>query len=318
MKITAFLAEKFRLEEKHVKEIISCCPSAVVNVAKTEQELLKLLPDTDILICSNYSFSESWLAVAKKLKWIQSIAAGNEKLIPFLKSTQLMLTDSSGVHAEPISEHVIGYMLLFERQLLAAIKCQEKNEWGRGMAVGELNGKTVLIVGFGAVGRGIARLCRCFGMRVIATKRSASASEEGIEIHQPSELPELLPLADYVVLSLPATNETRRMFGAKEFSLMKYSAHFINIARGSVADEAALIEALKAGKIAGAALDVFEQEPLPKESPLWEMENVIITPHNSGMTPYYMDRMIKIFCSNLNAYMDGKPMPTLVDLKKGY
>ncbi len=319
MRITVFLAGKFSLEDRHINEIVSCCHSAVVSVAKSEDELLGLLPDTNVLICSNYGYKESWLSVAKKLKWIQSIAAGNEKLIPSLIGTPVMLADSSGVHAEPIAEQVMGYMLMFERKLLAAVKGQERKEWSMDMAVGELKGKTILVVGLGAVGRGIARICKCLGMRVIATKRAVSAAEDCVdELHHAAELPALLPFADYIVLSLPATKETLHMFGAGEFSLMKRTAHFINIARGSVADEPALIEALKSGKIAGAALDVFETEPLPESSPLWGMDNVIITPHNSGLTPYYMDRVVKIFCSNLKAYLEGLPMPTAVDMKRGY
>lgn len=307
--------------------IATASPSASVTVAKDEDELLLLLPKTEILVCGNYNYDPAWLNSARKLKWIHSIAAGNEKIIPSLVGKPIALTDSSGVHAIPIAEQVIGYMLMFERRLLAAVKSQEKKQWAKDLNVGELNGKTVLIVGLGAVGRGIARLCKGLGMKVIATKRAADkAAADAVsslvdELHPAAdagELKKILSVADYVVLSVPFTSETRHMFGTAQFSAMKPTAYFVNIARGSVVDEKALISALRQQKIAGAALDVFETEPLPESSPLWEMENVIITPHNAGLTPHYMDRVVDIFCSNLKAYLENKPMPNLVDKGKGY
>lgn len=327
MKISVFTAEKFRFEDKHIKLIVTVCPSATVTVAESEEELLSLLPETEVLVCGNYNYRMSWLYAAKKLKWIHSIAAGNEKIIPSLINKPIALTDSSGVHVIPIAEQVIGYMLMFERKLLAAVKSQERKQWAKDLNVGELNGKTALIVGLGAVGKGIAGLCKGLGMKVIATKRAAdkaaaaavsSLVDELYPAADTAELGKILSVADYVVLSLPFTSETRHFFGKSKIAAMKRTAYLINIARGGVLDEEALISALKEKKIAGAALDVFETEQLPVESPLWEMENVIITPHNAGLTPYYMDRVVDIFCSNLKAYLENKPMPNLVDKGKGY
>ncbi len=327
MKISVFTAEKFRFEDEHIRRIVSAFSSASVTVAKNEDELLSLLPETEILICGNYNYKESWLSCGGKLKWIHSIAAGNEKIIPSLIGKPILLTDSSGVHAVPIAEQVIGYMIMFERKLLAAVKSQGKKEWVNDLNVGELNGKTALIVGLGAVGKGIAGLCKCLGMKVIATKRAAgktaaaavsSLADELYPAADAAEFEKILSAADYVVLSVPFTRETRHFFGKSEIGAMKRTACLINIARGGVLDEEALISALKGRRIAGAALDVFETEPLPEESQLWEMENVIITPHNAGLTPHYMDRVVKIFCSNLKAYLENKPMPNLVDKAKGY
>lgn len=324
MKIVVFTAEKFGFEDAHVKKIVSAFPFVNVAVAGSDEELLKLLPEAEILICGNYNYRPSWLTHAKKLKWVHSIAAGNEKIIPSLIEKPIALTDSSGVHAIPIAEQVVGYMIMFERKLLAAVKSQEKKVWAKDLEAGELLGKTVLIVGLGAVGKGVAKLCKCLGMKVVATKRSISgqsaADARGVvdELHSMNDLAKLLPLADYVVLALPFTRETRHFFGKSEIEAMKRTAYLINIARGGVVDESALIAVLRGKKIAGAALDVFEQEPLPKESPLWEMENAIITPHSAGLTPYYMDRAVEIFCSNLKAYVEKKAMPNLVDKAKGY
>lgn len=322
MKIVVFTAEKFRFEDKHVEKVRAEFPASRISVAESGEELLKLLPEAEILICGNYNYRPSWLACAKKLKWIHSIAAGNEKILPSLMDKPILLTDSSGVHPVPVAEQVVGFMLMFERKILEAVKRQQKREWANDLEVGELFGKTALIAGLGSVGKGVARLCKCLGMTVFATKRELTASGDvkGLvdELHPMADLAGLLPLADYVVLSLPYTRETYHAFGQEEFAAMKQTAYFINIARGGIVDESALIKALREEKIAGAALDVFETEPLPKESPLWAMDNVIITPHNAGLTPYYMDRVVEIFCANLKAYLEEKQMLNLVDKAKGY
>lgn len=326
MKISVFTAGLFSFEDRHVKRIMESCPSASVSVAGIENELFSLLPESEILICGNYNFRESWLGSAPKLKWIQSIAAGNEKILSSLVGRPVLLTDASGVHSVPIAEQVLGYVLMFERKFAEAVRAQQRKEWLRfnPSEYGELCAKTVLVVGLGAVGRGIAKVCKAVGMNVMATKRTISsaavAEAKGVvdELHAATDLVKLLGKADYVVLSLPYTKETHRIFGGREFAAMKPTAHFVNIARGGVVDESALIAALKGKKIAGAALDVFEQEPLPKESPLWSMGNVIITPHSAGFTPRYMDRVVDIFCSNLKAYVEKKPMQNLVDKVKGY
>ncbi len=326
MKISVFTDGLFSFEDRHVKRIMESCPSASVSVAQSENELFSLLPESEILICGNYNFRESWLGSALKLKWVQSIAAGNEKILPSIASRPVLLTDASGVHSVPIAEQVLGYMLMFERKLAEGVRAQQRKEWLRfkPSEYGELCAKTVLVVGLGAVGSGIAKLCKAVGMKVMATKRTISpaavAEAKGVvdELHAATDLTKLLGKADYVVLSLPYTKETRRIFGSREFTAMKPAAYFINIARGGVVDEAALVSALQQRKIAGAALDVFEQEPLPKESPLWGVDNVIITSHTAGFTPHYMDRVVDIFCSNLKAYMEKKPMPNLVDKEKGY
>ncbi len=326
MKISVFTDGLFSFGEEHVKHIVESCPSASVSVAKTEDELLYLLPESEILICGNYNFRESWLGSAPKLRWIQSIAAGNEKILPSIASRPVLLTDASGVHSIPIAEQILGYMLMFERKLAEGVKAQQRKEWLRfkPSEYGELCAKTVLVVGLGAVGSGIAKLCTAVGMHVMATKKTISSAAvaefKGVvaELHAATDLTKLLGKADYVVLSLPYTKETRRIFGSREFAAMKPAAYFINIARGGVVDEAALVSALQQRKIAGAALDVFETEPLPGNSPLWSLDNVIITPHTAGFTPHYMDRVVDIFCSNLKAYVEKKPMPNLVDKEKGY
>ncbi|HLD97139.1 MAG TPA: D-2-hydroxyacid dehydrogenase [Candidatus Nanoarchaeia archaeon] len=322
MKIVVFTAEKFKFEDRHKDKLVSEFPSAKIHVAESNEALLKQLPSADVLICGNYNFRPDWLPAAKNLKWIHSLAAGNEKILPSLVDKPILLTDSSGVHSIPIAEQVLGYMLIFERALLAARKAQERREWA-SLELDELRGKSVLVLGLGAVGSRIASYCKLVGMNVLGTKRAGAVANMDTkavadEFFDISELASCLPKVDYVVVALPSTKETYHLLGRAEFSMMKPTARLINIGRGNIIDEPELIAALEERKLAGAALDVFEQEPLPRGSPLWGMENVIITPHNAGLTPYYIDRVVEIFCINMKAYLGGKKMPNLVDKAKGY
>jgi phosphoglycerate dehydrogenase-like enzyme len=200
------------------------------------------------------------------------------------------------------------------------MRSQARHEWSRFMPR-ELYGATVGIVGIGHIGAEVGRLAKAFGCRVIATKRSAVAietTEFADEILPASELPRVLAESDYVVLSMPLTPETRGMIGEKELRSMKPTAALVNIARGPVVDEQALIRALNEGWIAGAALDVFDQEPLPADSPLWDMENVIVSPHISGGTEIYNFRAVDIFCDNLRRHLAGEPLLNVVDPDRGY
>ena len=322
MNIVVFTAEKFRFEGRHVEKLRAEASSSCISVAESEEELLKLLPEAEILICGNYNYRPSWLAYAKKLRWIHSLAAGNEKILPSLVDKPILLTDSSGVHSIPIAEQVLGYMLTFERSLLAARRAQERKEWAN-LRLDELNGKSVLVLGLGAVGSRIAKYCKLMGMKVLGTKREGSVADHYLssiidEFYSLEDFHRCLSFVDYVVVALPYTKDTHHLLGASEFAGMKPSARIINIGRGSIVNEQSLIAALKEGSLAGAALDVFETEPLPKESPLWLMDNVIITPHNAGLTPYYLDRVVEIFCINMKAYLSGKKMPNIVDKVKGY
>jgi phosphoglycerate dehydrogenase-like enzyme len=200
------------------------------------------------------------------------------------------------------------------------MRAQLKHEWSR-FAPRELSGKTVGIVGLGHIGAEVGRLAKAFGCRVIATKRSTTESHRALfadEIMPAAELHRLLGESDFVVLSMPLTPETRGMIGEAELRAMKPSAVLINIARGPVTVEAALVRALQESWIAGAALDVFDEEPLPPESPFWDMDNVIVTPHISGGTEIYNQRAVEIFAANLKRYLAGEPLENVVDPARGY
>jgi len=260
-------------------------------------------------------------AVAPRLKWIQLMSAGADRLLNsgFIEEG-VTVTTASGLHATPIGEFVLTAMLMFCKGAPTYMRAQARQEWTR-FPPRELFGKTVGVVGFGHIGEEVGRLSKAFGCRVIATKRSATgrtSAPNADEILPPGELHRLLAASDFVVLSMPLTPETRGMIGDAELRTMKPTAVLVNIARGPVVVEAALIDALRESRIAGAALDVFEQEPLPAESPFWDMENVIVSPHISGGTEIYNQRVVEIFARNLGRYLRGEPLENVVDPARGY
>jgi phosphoglycerate dehydrogenase-like enzyme len=259
--------------------------------------------------------------VAPNLKWIQLTSAGADRLLNsgFIQQG-VTVTTVSGLHATPIGEFVIQSILMIAKRAPQYIRSQQRREWARFMPR-ELYGATVGIVGIGNIGMEVGRLAKVFGCRVIATKRSATSSEStpyADEILPPSELPRLLAESDYVVLSMPLTPETRGMIGEKELRAMKPTAALVNIARGPVVVEDALLRALRENWIVAAALDVFDQEPLPPDSPFWDMENVIVSPHISGGTEIYNVRAVDIFCDNLRRRLAGEPLRNIVDPARGY
>lgn len=266
------------------------------------------------------------LARVPRLRWFQATSAGIDRLdaaglLPALKSRGITITNVSGLHATPIGEYVLGVMLMFAKGAHRFVRAQSRREWLRYMPA-ELRGKTVGVVGMGAIGTEVARLAKAFGCRVLAIRRSASErrsdSPFADELLPPADLRYLLGESDFVVLATPLTSETRHLIGEAELRAMKPTACIINIARGAIIDEAVLVRALKEGWIAGAGLDVFEQEPLPEESELWGMENVILSPHISGGTEIYNERALEIFRENLRRYLDGRPLMNVVDPVRGY
>jgi phosphoglycerate dehydrogenase-like enzyme len=268
-----------------------------------------------------FSDAGSLADVAPHLKWIQLTSAGADRLLSsgFIEGG-ITVTTVSGLHATPIGEYVLCAMLMFAKGAPGFLRAQSRHEWLRYMPK-ELLGATVGIVGMGHIGEEVARLAKAFGCRIIATRRSVTSptsDEHADELLPSSGLSRLLEASDYIVLAVPLTPETRGMIGADELRLMKPDAVLINIARGGVIDEAALVEALREHRIAGAALDVFEQEPLPADSPLWDLENVILSPHISGGTEIYNQRAVDIFADNLRRYLAGEPLRNVVDPARGY
>lgn len=308
------------IKEKHLEKIRAVDKSINVTAVSSfdKQEIVKNLVDADIIAGSPWVVPP--IAKAKKLKWIHSFSAGMDRVLtPQVLKSKIILSNSSGIHAIPIAEHVIGFMLIFTRKFYDTFKNQQKRIWEKNQNVTELRDKTVLVMGLGNIGTEVARLASCFGANVIAVKQDIKNKPDFMsKVYSKSKLEKVLPKADFVVLCLPLTTRTHHLFDMKKFKLMKKSAIIINIGRGGLINEKELIEALGKKIIRGAGLDVTEEEPLPQESPLWEMENVIITPHHSGWSEKYMDRAIDLFCINLKAYLANKPLPNLVDKTRGY
>lgn len=274
---------------------------------------------------------------APRLRWVQLLSAGADHAIDHpLWSGDVIFTTTSGIHAIAIGEYVLALMLAWAQRLPALIDHQRRAEWPEDrfelFAPQELRGGTVGIVGYGSIGREVGRLASAFGMRVLALQRSSDPADRGYTVpgvgdpegiiperfYRPQELREMLPECDYVVLAVPLTGATQELIGPDELRAMRPSAFLVNIARGGVVDEPALIRALQEGWIAGAGLDVFAQEPLPDDSPLWGMDNVILSPHIAGSTPRYFDRAVDVFAENLRRYLAGEPLINRVDRATGY
>jgi phosphoglycerate dehydrogenase-like enzyme len=234
--------------------------------------------------------------------------------------SSVILTGVSGLHAAPIGEFVMALMLMFAKKTPLAFKMMRARHWQR-YPVDLLRGKTAGVVGLGHIGREVARLAKAFGMKVIATRRSIRepGKARNVDVLLPeSQLKRLLAGSDYVVLCLPLTPETRHIIGDAELKSMNRTACLINIGRGALVDEEALIRALDRKLIAGAGLDVTEKEPLPRESRLWDFENVILSPHVSGGMEDYVLRATELFCENLRRYLSGRKLLNIVDRKRGY
>ena len=310
----------FWLPEKFLEQIREAAPAREVMQAKNNEELLALLPESEVLFTGQ--LPQEILAKCGHLRWIQSGSAGIERfLIPEIIDSALILTNSSGIHRIQMAEHTLSMMLTFARQMHLAIRAQIEGRWARyelWPGIDELYGKTCGIVGYGDVGQEVAARCRPFGMRIIACDLQFPIDTELDGRYPPEELHTLLQASDYVVLAVPATPKTEKMISSDELRIMKPTAYLINVARGTVIDEEALIRALKAGEIAGAGLDVFVQEPLPDNHPFYNMENVIVFPHLGGVTPRYWERGTDFFCQNLKRYLSGEPLINVVDKRKGY
>ena len=282
------------------------------------------LPDTDIFV--GYSLRANQLPDTKKLKWIHSTAAGVAQLMyPELRDSGIMVTNPSGIFSVPMAEHTLGLLIALARNFPDSLRYQgqakwaQQELWDQPQHLTELNGRVLLIVGFGSIGHELARRANAFEMRVWGVSRSgkgdASRAEKIVPI---SQLHEVLPHADFVVVSAPETRETMHLIGATELALMKPTARLINVARGSLLDQSALSTALQQKKIAGAALDVTDPEPLPPTDPLWRAPNLLITPHTSAISDRLWPRQTALLLDLLERWFAGRELFNQVDLHRGY
>jgi phosphoglycerate dehydrogenase-like enzyme len=257
-----------------------------------------------------------------RLRWVHSIWAGAGEQLAAAKLTtaeleRVTVTTSAGVHATPLGEFVLFGLLAFAKGLPRLLRDKENRQWDH-YAMDELRDRTVLVLGLGGIGREVVRLASGFGMRTIGIKRTPGDVPRLDELHPPERLRELLPRADAVVVTLPRTEATRGLLDREALALLRPHAVFVNVGRGAVVDQDALVEALVEGRLRGAVLDVFAQEPLPAESPLWELPNVLLAPHTAALSVHENERIVELFCENLQRYLRGEELRNRVDPEHYY
>jgi phosphoglycerate dehydrogenase-like enzyme len=281
-------------------------------VAETPEESLTAIEDAEVVL--TLALSDDQLAAAESLEWVQAMNAGVDSYpSERLAERGITLTNSSGIHAEQIGQQVLGYLLLFERRIYEGMRQQRAGEWERYEA-GELGDETLGVVGLGAIGGRVAEFGQTMGMEAVGTKRDPSTAPAAADrCYPPAELDGVLDRSDYLVVACPLTDETRGLIGEAELARLDDDAVLINIARGPVVDQEALIATLEDDALRGAALDVSDPEPMPEDSPLRSMPNVVMTPHVAGSTPYYFDRAVELFARNYRAYVDGEELENVID-----
>lgn len=293
---------------------------AELRFADTTADLRAALPGAEVLLVWDFrseQLRDAWSA-RDRLAWIHVAGAGVDAvLFPELRDSDVVVTNARGVFDDTIAEYVVMLMLVFAKDLLTTLEAQRDHTW-RHRESGRLGGATVLVVGTGPIGRAIARRSRCLGMRVLGVARSPRQDPDFERLVASEDLHAVLPEADYVVIAVPLTSETEGMFGSEELRLLKPSARLINVARGRVVDESALVAALRRRELAGAALDVFETEPLPADSPLWDMAGVIVSPHMSADFHGWLDALADLFVANYRRWRAGETLSNVVDKQRGY
>ena len=306
---------------EEVPGMAAIADTADLRFSMTAAELRAALPGADVLLGWDFAaggLEEAWEA-ADDLRWIQWCGAGvNAVLFPGLVRSDVILTNARGVFDRAMAEYTLGLIISFAKRFPESFALQARGEWSHRLT-GRIAGARLLVVGVGSIGREIARLAVAVGMAVEGVGRTARRGDGDFErIHGQDSLDDCLAEADHVVLITPLTAETAGLFGASRFAAMKPSAQFINLGRGRLVDEAALIAALDAGALAGAALDVFETEPLPADSPLWRHPAIIVSPHMSGDFIGYEDAVAELFLDNFRRYQAGEPLRNLVDKALGF
>jgi phosphoglycerate dehydrogenase-like enzyme len=310
------------IPETHVERLRREFPAHTFLHATNADRSLELIANADAAFSAQ--ITPRHLSAAPRLRWIHSPAAGvGGMMYPEMVESPIVVTNARGVSADTIAEHVLAVTLAFFRRLPHAWRSQAAHEWAQEAISTEGNrqiaGSRVLVIGLGAIGGAVARRMTLLGAHVTGFRRNRSRSPDDVaEVASIDRLHEFLPTADVIVVAAPQTRDTRQLIGASELRLMSRDAILINVSRGPLIDEAALIEALRQQSIGGAALDVFVDEPLTPESPFWSLPNVLVTPHTSGLRPDYWDRALDLFADNLRRFELGEPLLNVVDKVAGY
>lgn len=316
--------ESWNIPATHVARLRELFPRYTFLHATSEQEAADLIPGAQIAFMSEVR--PVHFAAAQSLEWIHSPAAGiGGMLYPALVESPVVITNSRGISAAAIAEHVLAVTLVLFRKLRIAFRAQAAREWVQDEVLlppplRTIRGSRVLVIGLGGIGTATAEAMAALGARVSAVRRDTSRPKPDCvdTVGGPEQLRELLPSADVVVMAAPQTRETRGLIGPRELAAMRADAVLVNVSRGKLVDEAALAEALARGTIGAAALDVFEQEPLPPDSPLWAMNNVLITPHMAGFRPDHWDAVVELFAENLRRFETGRELLNIVNKTAGY
>lgn len=312
------------LPRPYIDRLRAQFPQHTFLEAWDRQAIRDLLPQADAAFTP--FVDRDVFGTATRLRWVQVAAVGIGNLMyPEMIASSVVITNARGIRARPIAEHVIGVSIALARKLHTAIRHQVAHEWAQNElegsgAIDTLEGRRMGIVGLGAIGTEVARLASRFGMHVIAIrKRCDAAAPPEVDAVLPRErLDELVSTSDVLVLAAPLTADTRGLIGAREIGLMKPGAILVNISRGKLVDDEALVAALRANRLGGAALDVFAREPLDAASPYWDLPNVIVTPHTSGAMADYWEPLVGLFSENLRRFDAGRPLLNVVDKHAGY
>lgn len=314
----------WNLPSHHVTRLREAFPGHTFLHATSHADTMAMIPDADVVFMSELRSPQ--FNAARRVRWIHSPAAGvGGMLSPELAASPVVLTNSRGLGATTIAEHVLAVTLAMWRHLPMVFAKQQARQWAQAEAFGPpaprtIAGARVLVIGMGSIGAVVAQHFAALGATVTGLRRRASRAHDvpGVRIESPDRLLDLLPWSDIVVIAAPQTSETRGLMGARALAAMRRDALLVNVSRGKIIDQAALVEALADGTLGGAALDVFEREPLPADSPLWTMPNVLVTPHMAGFRVEHWDDVIALFSDNLRRFVEGRELRNVVDKVAGY
>jgi phosphoglycerate dehydrogenase-like enzyme len=310
----AWFSERLRREFPAVQTV------HLPDYARVDEEIV----DAEIVV--SWSIRSEQIASAKKLRWIHSPAAAVHQLMfPELINSDIILTNAREVHGPVVAEHVIALIFSLAKKIPESVLLQQKHLWGQQILwdelprIREVAGATLGIVGLGSIGRAVVKSAKALGMRIIAVREHPEKGSEGADsVFGPAGIDEIFRVADYVALAAPVTDSTKAIANAERLALMKPGACLINVGRGPLVDESALVSALREKKIGGAALDVFPKEPLPADSVLWDVNNLLITPHTAALTDKLWERHYALFSENLRRFLAGESLLATVDKRKGY
>lgn len=306
--------------EKQEQHLVNRFDNCEFTFLKNKENLGDYVKEAEVLVTYGSDLTEDLISRADRLKWIQVLAAGVDDL-PFdvIREKGIIVTNARGIHKVPMSEYAISMLLHVYRNEEQFVKDQAEANWNRKYSVREISGKTIVILGTGAIGQELARLAKAFHMKTIGLSRSGNRTEYFDENYSISHLNSVLSKGDFIVSILPSTGETRHLLTEDHFKLMKDEAIFLNMGRGDLVSTEVLLSASKEGEVSHLILDVFEEEPLPKDSPLWKRENITITPHISGVSSRYLERALGIFKENMHLYhKQQEELINKINLERGY